>query len=83
MAVPGVADVRGRGLLLASSSPTAGTRRRSTPSCSPTGLIVNAVTATALRLAPPITVTDSEIDEAVALIVASLARALADSGVTA
>lgn len=45
------------------------------------GLIVNAVTPTTLRLVPPITVTDSEIDEAVALIEASLARALADPGV--
>ena len=30
------------------------------------GLVVNAVTATTLRLVPPITVTDAEIDEAVA-----------------
>ena len=32
------------------------------------GLIVNAVNATTLRLAPPLTVSDAEIDEAVALI---------------
>ena len=32
------------------------------------GLVVNAVTPTALRLAPPITVTDAEIDEALAIL---------------
>ena len=36
------------------------------------GLVVNAVTPTALRLAPPLTVTDAEIDEAVAMIEAAL-----------
>ena len=47
-------------------------RRRSDvvpPACSITGLVVNAVTPTALRLAPPITVTDAEIDEALAILV--------------
>ncbi len=36
------------------------------------GLVVNAVTPTALRLAPPLTVTDDEIDEAVTMIAAVL-----------
>lgn len=36
------------------------------------GLVVNAVTPTALRLAPPLTVSDAEIDEAVAMIAAVL-----------
>ena len=36
------------------------------------GLIVNAVTPTTVRLLPPITVSDAEIDEAVGLIRASL-----------
>jgi acetylornithine/N-succinyldiaminopimelate aminotransferase len=36
------------------------------------GLVTNAVTATALRLAPPLTVTESEIDEAVAMIAEAL-----------
>ena len=44
------------------------------------GLVVNAVTPTALRLAPPLTVSDDEIDEAVALIGAVLAEAAAGSG---
>ena len=42
------------------------------------GLIVNAVTPTTLRLVPPITVTDDEIDEAVAMIAASLAGAMGE-----
>jgi acetylornithine/N-succinyldiaminopimelate aminotransferase len=37
------------------------------------GLVVNAVTPTALRLAPPLTVSDAEIDEAVAMISSALA----------
>jgi acetylornithine/N-succinyldiaminopimelate aminotransferase len=36
------------------------------------GLVVNAVTPTALRLAPPLTVTDAEIDEAVGMIATAL-----------
>ncbi|WP_436796154.1 acetylornithine/succinylornithine family transaminase [Actinospongicola halichondriae] len=36
------------------------------------GLVVNAVTPTALRLAPPLNVSDAEIDEAVAMITAAV-----------
>jgi acetylornithine/N-succinyldiaminopimelate aminotransferase len=36
--------------------------------CLAAGLVLNAVTATALRLAPPLTVSQAEIDEAVAII---------------
>ncbi|MBG7606273.1 MAG: aspartate aminotransferase family protein, partial [Actinobacteria bacterium] len=39
------------------------------------GLIVNAVSPTTIRLVPPITVTDSEVDEAVAMISAVLETA--------
>jgi acetylornithine/succinyldiaminopimelate/putrescine aminotransferase len=39
------------------------------------GLIVNAVNPSTIRLVPPITVTDDEIDEAVELIAAALRRA--------
>ena len=38
------------------------------------GLVVNAVTPTALRLAPSLLITEAELDEAVAL----LAQAFAD-----
>jgi len=40
------------------------------------GLIVNALSPTTIRLVPPITVTDDEIDEAVAMISESLAAAI-------
>lgn len=73
-AVPGVAGVRGLGLLLAVELSSA-----SAPELYRTllgrGLITNAVTPTALRLAPPITVTDAEIDEAVGLIADALVEA--------
>jgi acetylornithine/N-succinyldiaminopimelate aminotransferase len=59
--------VRGRGLLLATeldARPSADGARQLLDR----GLVVNAVTPTALRLAPPITVTDAEIDEALAIL---------------
>lgn len=71
-ATPGVREVRGLGLLLAAeldghdAKAVAGTLLDA-------GLVVNAVTATALRLAPPITVSDAEIDEACALVAGVLA----------
>jgi predicted acetylornithine/succinylornithine family transaminase len=65
--LPGVSSVRGRGLLLAAEltdveAPAAYRQLLDR------GLIVNAVTPTALRLAPPITVSDAELDEAAALL---------------
>jgi len=63
-----VADVRGTGLLLAveleSGSDAGAVARR----CLDRGLIVNAVTPTALRLAPSLLITDAEMDAAVAII---------------
>jgi predicted acetylornithine/succinylornithine family transaminase len=66
-ATPGVASVRGRGLLLGAEldgRPAADVAR----ALLDRGLITNPVTPTALRLAPPITVTDAEIDEALATL---------------
>jgi predicted acetylornithine/succinylornithine family transaminase len=70
-AVPGVREVRGLGLLLAveldgHEAPVVYRRLLAD------GLITNAVSPTALRLAPPLTVEDREIDEAVGLIGAAL-----------
>jgi len=71
--VPGVAAVRGLGLLLAAElepdllaaqDGAKGVQARLLEH----GLVVNAVTATALRLAPPLLVSEAEIDEAVALM---------------
>ncbi len=66
--VPGVAAVRGMGLLIAAelepgrvAGDVAGAALRS-------GLVVNAVTPSALRLAPSLLVSDEEIDEAVAIL---------------
>lgn len=69
--LPGVASVRGLGLLLAAEldgldakAVNAAALRR--------GLIANAVTPTALRFAPPLTVTDDEVDEAVAILAGAI-----------
>jgi acetylornithine/succinyldiaminopimelate/putrescine aminotransferase len=70
--IPGVASVRGRGLLLAAELDGHDARevyRRLLDD----GLVTNAVTPTALRLAPPLTVTDDEIDEALTMIAKALA----------
>ncbi|HEV2767097.1 MAG TPA: acetylornithine transaminase [Acidimicrobiales bacterium] len=65
--VPGVRLVRGLGLLLAAelverpaAEVTAGALER--------GLVVNAVTSTAVRLAPPLLVSEAEVDEAVGIL---------------
>ena len=67
VALPGVAAVRGRGLLLAAEldAPAA---VRCKDLALERGLIVNAVAPTALRFAPPLLVTDDEIDEALAIL---------------
>ncbi len=77
--VPGVADVRGRGLMLGVELVEGIDARATCADLLGLGLIVNAVTPTTLRLVPPITVTDDEIDEAVAMIAASLESEL-DTG---
>jgi predicted acetylornithine/succinylornithine family transaminase len=63
----GVAEVRGRGLLLAAEL-VDGDSKSVTATCLERGLVVNNVTPTAVRLAPPLTVSDAEIDEAVAIL---------------
>jgi acetylornithine/N-succinyldiaminopimelate aminotransferase len=69
--IPGVTEVRGRGLLLAAEIPghdAAAVYR----SLLDHGLVANAVGPTSLRFAPPLTVSDAEIDEAVAIVDAVL-----------
>jgi len=73
LAVPEVAAVRGRGLLLAAEL-AHGDAQGAYRALLDRGLVVNAVSPTALRLAPPLTVTDGEIDEAVAMIAAVIER---------
>ncbi len=67
MALEGVSSVRGLGLLLAAelAQENAGVVAAR---CLQQGLIVNAVTASALRLEPPLTISEEEIDEGVGIL---------------
>ena len=80
--LPGVADVRGLGLLIAVELAPLDAKIVAADLLA-NGLIVNAVTATALRLAPAITVSDAEIDEAVELIGAAIGRSEKSLGANA
>jgi acetylornithine/N-succinyldiaminopimelate aminotransferase len=66
-ALPGVAEVRGLGLLLAAEL-VDGDAKGLQAECLRRGLVLNAVTPTALRLAPSLLVTDDELDEAVSIV---------------
>jgi predicted acetylornithine/succinylornithine family transaminase len=66
--IPAIIDVRGRGLLLGAELRPGIDAKLIYNALLERGLVTNAVTATALRLAPPITVSTEEIDEAVAII---------------
>ena len=72
-AVPGVVSVRGRGLLLAAELEAGRDAKAVYAELLARGLVTNPVTATALRLAPPLTVSEAEIDEAVGLVAEVLA----------
>ena len=67
-ALPGVASVRGAGLLLAVELDEEIESKPVYVRLLEEGLVTNAVTATALRLAPPLNVTTDEIDEAVGIV---------------
>lgn len=64
----GVTSVRGRGLLLAAELEPGREARIVASGCLQAGLIVNAVTPSALRFAPSLLVSDDEIDAAVAIL---------------
>jgi len=71
-ALPSVRSVRGAGLLLAAvleGDLAAEVAQRALAA----GLLVNAVTPDAIRLAPPLLVTDDEIDEALVILSSALA----------
>ncbi|MFM7336862.1 MAG: aspartate aminotransferase family protein [Actinomycetota bacterium] len=63
-----VVDVRGRGLLLAAELSPELDAKQVAAQLLGKGLVVNGVTAHALRLAPPFTVSSEEIDEATAIM---------------
>ncbi|MDQ7803477.1 acetylornithine/succinylornithine family transaminase [Amycolatopsis sp. A133] len=64
----GVREVRGLGLLVAAELADGHDADEVSDRALAAGLVVNAVTDTALRFAPPLTVTDDEIDEALAIL---------------
>lgn len=69
LALDGVESVRGSGLLLAAELNEQGLAGRTggevATACQQHGVLVNGVSKTALRFAPPITVTSGEIEEAI------------------
>ncbi|MEM7094805.1 MAG: acetylornithine/succinylornithine family transaminase [Actinomycetota bacterium] len=72
MGLDGVVSTRGRGLLLAAEldpevlgDRTAGDVAKA---CLHAGLVLNGVTATALRIAPPLTITYAEIEQGLAVL---------------
>jgi acetylornithine/N-succinyldiaminopimelate aminotransferase len=70
---PGVSGVRGLGLLLAAELAPGIDAKAAAATCLDGGLIVNAVTPTALRFEPSLLVTDDEIDEALTILGKALA----------
>ncbi len=80
-ALAGVVAVRGLGLLLAAElDPAIGRSAGEVAAdCLAAGLVVNAVTSTAIRFAPPLLVSELEIDQAVALFGAVLSEAATEA----
>jgi predicted acetylornithine/succinylornithine family transaminase len=73
--LPGVHDVRGAGLLIAVELEAAHPAGAVAAAALDAGLVVNAVTPTAIRLAPSLLVSPDEIDEAVAILGKAIASA--------
>jgi acetylornithine/succinyldiaminopimelate/putrescine aminotransferase len=63
-----VAEVRGAGLLVAAELAPGTESGPIAAACLREGLVLNAVTPTALRFEPSLLVTDEEIDAAVAIL---------------
>jgi acetylornithine/N-succinyldiaminopimelate aminotransferase len=74
--LPGVVGVRGMGLLLGVELDGLDAKQVNA-ACLDAGLVVNAVTSTALRLAPPYLLTDDELDEGIAILGTVLESAIA------
>jgi acetylornithine/N-succinyldiaminopimelate aminotransferase len=69
--IPGIATVRGAGLLIAAEL-EAGNAKDVYAAAMQRGLVMNAVTAGALRIAPPLNVSRAHMEEAVAILRASI-----------
>lgn len=76
---PGIASVRGRGLLLGAQL-VAPVAAAVTDAALAGGLVVNAPRPDTLRLAPSLLVSDAEIDEAVAILAGALGTVLEGHG---
>ena len=74
LAIPQVASVRGHGLILGAQLVEGINAPDVYQALLNKGLICNAVNASTLRFLPPLTVTDAELDEAVALIAEALSE---------
>ena len=65
--LPGISSVRGQGLLLGAELAPGALAERTAPqvarACLDAGLVVNGITPTALRMAPPLTVSSAELVE--------------------
>jgi predicted acetylornithine/succinylornithine family transaminase len=72
LAVPSVDGVRGAGLLLAAELHAGLDARAVADACLAAGLVLNAVTPTALRLAPSLLVSPEEVERAVGILAAVL-----------
>ena len=66
--LPGVVDVRGVGLLVAAELAEGIVAGAVAAACLDRGLVLNAVTPTSLRLAPPLLVTDADIATAIEIL---------------
>jgi acetylornithine/N-succinyldiaminopimelate aminotransferase len=78
--LPGVCSVRGAGLLLAIELDGGIDARTVQAEALRTGLIVNAVTPSALRLAPPLTISEAEIVEALSILEQALVTQMEHTG---
>jgi acetylornithine/succinyldiaminopimelate/putrescine aminotransferase len=67
-AIPQIASVRGVGLLVGAELAEGLDAKVVADACLDAGLVVNAITPSALRLAPPLLVSDDEVDEAIAVL---------------
>ena len=82
--IDAVESVRGRGLLLAAeiSADALGGRRAADVAarCLQRGLVLNGVTATALRLAPPFVITEDQLAEGASILESVLCEFAAEGG---
>jgi acetylornithine/succinyldiaminopimelate/putrescine aminotransferase len=77
--VPGVASVRGAGLLLGAELAAGIDSGAVYKACLADGLVVNAVNATTIRMAPPLNVSRAHVDEAVAMFAGALGRVMKEA----